>query len=131
MFTLRSSSCLFGSLFVVLGLGCGEPTAPTRQPSPPTPTATNGYIWGHVLDQSGLCLHGAEVEIVDGPGVGLKSGQSDGCAAWDYDIGYEFRDLQLGATVTLRATTPGYQPQNRELVVQNGGLPVQFVLTTK
>jgi hypothetical protein len=130
MFKLRSSSRLVGSLLLVLGLGCGEPAAPTPQPSPPTPTATSGYIWGHVLDQSGLCLPGAEVEVVDGPGVGRKSSQPGGCAAWDY-VGYEFRDLQLGTTVTLRATTPGYQPQDRELVVQNGGSPVQFVLATE
>ena len=135
MFRLRSSSRLVGSLLVVLGLGCGEPAAPTPQPSPPTPTAptptaASGYIWGQVLDQSGVCLPGGEVEIVDGPGVGRKSSQPGGCTAWDYD-GYEFRDLQLGATVTLRATTPGYQPQDRELVVQNGGSPVQFVLATE
>lgn len=127
MLKLHSSSPLVGSLLVVLGLGCAEPTVPT--PSPPPPTATGGgFISGYVLDQSGVCLSGAVVEIVEGSGVGRKSNQSGGCTAWDYGNEYEFRDLQLGATVTLRATAPGYQSQDRELVVQNGGSPVDFVL---
>jgi hypothetical protein len=80
----------------------------------------SGYIWGQVLDESGICLRGAVVEIVEGPGTGRKSGQPDDCEAWAYD-GYEFRDLSLGATLTLRATAPGYQSQDSELLVPNGG----------
>lgn len=90
----------------------------------------SGFIWGQVLKESGMCIRGAVVEIVDGPGIGLKSGQPDECDAWDY-VGYEFHDLPLGATVTLRATASGYQPADRELLVRNGGEPVQFVLATK
>jgi hypothetical protein len=125
----RNSSPLLAS-FLVLCLGCGDAAAPVPQSPPPTPTATSGFIWGQVLDQSGLCLDGGVVEIVDGPGIGEKSGQPDGCNAWDY-VGYEFRDLPAGATVTLRATASGYQPQDRELVVPSSGEPVQFVLATK
>jgi hypothetical protein len=130
MSQLRNRFPLLGSCFV-LCLGCGDTAAPVSQsppPTPPTPTTTSGFLWGQVLDQSGLCLHGGVVEIVDGPGTGRRSGQPDGCSAWDY-VGYEFRDLPLGATVTLRATASGYQPQDREFVVPNGGEPVQFVLT--
>src|SRR5512133_1551788 len=122
----RSSSPLLGSLLVVLSLGCGEPAAPTRQsspPTPPTPTATGGLISGYVVDASGGCVSGAVVEIVAGPGVGRKSNQSVPCTAWSYGGGYEFRNLPLDATVTLRATAPGYQSQDRQVVVGNGGPP--------
>ena len=124
-----NSSLLLGSL-LLLSLSCGdaaEPTPQSPQSPPPTPTSTSGFIWGQVLDQSGLCLHGAVVEIVQGPGTGRKSGQPDECDAWAY-VGYEFRDLPLGATVTLRATAPEYQPEDSELRVPNGGPPIQFVL---
>jgi hypothetical protein len=131
----RNSSPLLLS-FLVLCLGCGDTAAPSQSP-PPTPQspppaqpAMSGFIWGQVLKESGVCIRGAVVEIVDGPGIGLKSGQPDECGAWDY-VGYEFRDLPLGATVTLRATALGYQLEDRELVVRNGGGPVQFVLATK
>jgi hypothetical protein len=67
------------------------------------------------------------VEIVDGPGAGRASGQPDECDAWDY-VGFEFRDLPLGGTVTLRASAPGYRPEDRQLITQEGGGPVQFVL---
>ena len=126
-----SSSSLLGSL-LILCLACGDIAAPVSStPVPPsTPTGTSGYVWGQVLGQSGVCLSGGEVEIVGGPGIGRKSSQPDECNAWDY-TGYEFRDLPAGATVTLRATAPGYQAQDRDLVVRNGGEPVQFVLATE
>ena len=79
-------SLFLGSL-VALCLSCGDIAAPTpRSPQspPPTPTSTSGYLWGQVVDESGLCLRGAMVEIVEGPGVGQKSGQPDQCDAWAY-----------------------------------------------
>jgi hypothetical protein len=69
------------------------------------------------------------VEIVEGPGTTRKSGQPDPpeCDPWG-EVGFMFDDLPLGATVTLRATASGYQPEDREMVVPAGGGPVQFVL---
>jgi hypothetical protein len=89
----------------------------------------SGFIWGQVIDQAGLCIRGATVEIIAGPGMGRKSGQPDDCGAWDY-TGFEFRDLPYGATVTLRANAPMYSPQDREVVALNGGPPVQFVFVS-
>ena len=88
-----------------------------------------GHIWGQVLNESGVCIRGAMVEIVAGPGMGRKSGQPDPplCDAW-WTEGYHFDDLPLGARVTLRATAQGYQPEDRELRVPAGGYPVQFRL---
>jgi hypothetical protein len=77
---------------LVLSLGCSDSTAPGSQPPPtsPAPTAQSGYVWGFVIDAagSGGCVHGAVVEIVDGPGTGGKSAQPDGCSKWDYSGGY-------------------------------------------
>jgi hypothetical protein len=89
-----------------------------------------GMIWGQVLDSSGVCLRGGMVEIIDGPSAGQISQQPEECDAWDYE-GFEFDDLPLGATVTLRASAPGYRPQDRKVVARNGGGPVQFVLIPK
>lgn len=87
-----------------------------------------GSLWGQVFgEDSALCLQGAMVEIVAGPGMGRRSGQPATCDPWSYD-GWFLNDLQLGATVTLRATAPGYQPKDSVVVVPAGGGPVQFVL---
>ena len=94
---------------------------------PHPPPEASGFIWGQVLEESGVCIRGAMVEIVEGPGIGRKSGQPDNCGPWDYD-GFWFNDLPSGATVTLRATASGYQPEDSVVVVPNGGRPVQFVL---
>jgi carboxypeptidase family protein len=95
--------------------------ARTQQPTERVP-------WGTVVDASGVCIRGSTVSIVDGPGTGNHSGQPDECNAWGYD-GFEFRNLPLDATVTLRATAPGYRSQNRQVVAGNGGAPVEFDLT--
>jgi hypothetical protein len=128
----RSSSALLGS-FLFLCLGCGDTAGPVSESPPPTPepTAESGYIWGFVVGVSGACVHGAVVEIVQGPGTGRKSAQADGCSAWDYSGGYEFRNVPMGATVALRASAPGYGSQVRELVVQNGGSGVEFDLAPR
>jgi hypothetical protein len=90
----------------------------------------SGFIWGQVLVESGACIRGAMVEIVEGSGMGRKSPQPDNCNAWDYD-GFWFNDLPLGTTVTIRATASGYEPEDRDVVVPGGGGPVQFVLQPK
>jgi hypothetical protein len=96
----------------------------------PPSTALSGFIWGQVLDESGVCLRGGTVEIVEGPGTGLTSGQPDSRGAWDY-VGYDLRNLPLGASVTLRASAQGYRSEDRVVVANNRGLPVQFVLAPR
>jgi hypothetical protein len=94
------------------------------------PAEMTGMIWGQVLDSLGACLRGGMAEIIDGPGAGQISRQPEECDAWDY-VGFEFDDLPLGDTVTLRASAPGYHPEDRQVVTRNGGAPVQFVLIPK
>ena len=117
---------------LLLLIGCAEggtlPSTPTFHPPPPPAPTGAAYVWGHVVMDSGICIPGAMVEIIAGPGTGRKETQKGPCDAWSYAAGYEFRDLPLGVTVKLRATAKGYGPQERELVTQNGGYPFQFVL---
>ncbi|MGH7514649.1 MAG: hypothetical protein ACREOQ_17180 [Gemmatimonadales bacterium] len=153
----RRSSLILGSL-LALCLGCQDntgpglqrstpgsaPEGPSTPPPPPNtplpppstpppsaplppPAAMNGFVWGQVLDSTGLCLPGGMVEIVDGPGVGRTSSQPAQCDAWDY-VGFDIESLPMDGKVTLHASAPGYRPEDRRVVVPNGGWPVQFVL---
>ena len=119
---------------IVFLFGCGEndtlaPAAGDALPPPPVTMGTGaGFVWGHVVMDSGICIEGAVVEIIDGPGLGQKQTQRTPCDAWSYGDGFEFRGLPLGATITLRASARGYLPEELELVTQNGGYPVTFEL---
>jgi hypothetical protein len=103
------------------------PPAPQQPPPPPPPPAV-GYIWGHVVGQSGVCLYGAVVEIVAGPASGRQATQDVARDAWSYVPGFEFSDLPYGETVRLRATLKGYRTQERELPIPNGSPPIQFAI---
>ena len=132
MRTLRSTPTLAGSLLVLLCLGCTEgtiPITPTDLPPDAPSNATNGFVWGHVLGASGVCLPGAVVEIIAGPGTGQKGVQTEPCDAWSVVAGYVFSNLPVGARVTLRATKEGYLPQERETVARTSQLPFQFELS--
>lgn len=126
----RRHCALAGSLSVLLLLlGCAEPgTSPYDAPAAPLTPTGPGYLWGHVLDASGVCIPGAMVEIVDGPGAGRRVTQSAACNAWDYVAGFEFSGLGIGKTVRLRATAAGHRPDEIVVVTQDGGAPIQFEL---
>ena len=89
-----------------------------------------GHIWGKVLGEGVGCLRGAAVEIVAGPGMGRMSSQPDppACDPWSEE-GFQFDELPLGGTVTLRATALGYQPKDSVVVVSNDGIAVVFILS--
>lgn len=84
-----------------------RPSAPDPQPITPEPQH-NGSIAGFVINQSGECIVGARVELIDGPQAGAVFAQTY-CDVWGYgdDNGYSFHDLPLGNT-TVRATAKGY-----------------------
>lgn len=119
-------------VFLVVGCGENDPlTSATRRPLPQPPPAVfpgAGFVWGHVVMASGVCIEGAVVEIIDGPGLGRKQTQRTPCDAWSYGDGFEFSNLPLGARLTLRASAKGWLPEEIELVTQNGGYPVTFEL---
>jgi hypothetical protein len=92
------------------------------------PASLDGYVWGHVVDESGVCIMGAVVQIQIGPGAGRSFRQDQPCDAWSYGDGFEFKSLPPGAQLKLRATADGWKSQDVDIVVGNGGPPVTFAL---
>ena len=111
--------------------GCSEdvvsPTAPpasgsTANPTPPPPRPVpggSGILWGFVVGASGACIAEATAEIVRGEGTGQSQKQRTPCSAWDYDGGFEFRELTAGAEVTVRASAPGHRTSEATFIVSN------------
>jgi hypothetical protein len=119
-------------LAALLLVGCGDNG--TLDPAgdlpllPPTVFTGGGFVWGHVVMDSGVCIPGAVVEIVAGPGAGRKMVQQTPCDAWSYGDGFAFDGLPLGAKIRLEASARGYQSEAIDVVTQNGGYPVTFEL---
>jgi hypothetical protein len=124
-------------LFAVLLCACAdERTGAIAGPEPeppahPSPVQTSASIWGYVVDGSGICLSGVNIEIVSGPGTGRKVAQTVPCNAWDYGNGFAFDGLPTGSAVTLRATKPGYVQRDVEVVTRTAGYADVFELLPK
>jgi hypothetical protein len=73
-----------------------------------------------VVDETGVCIVGATVQVVSGQGLGQTITQTTPCDAWAYDGGVVFRDLTPGAEMTLRASAPGYATQEKTVVPSLG-----------
>jgi hypothetical protein len=124
---MKFALIVFASLTL---LGCSQesgqplPTAP-GQPVPsaspaPTPNSLT-FLWVMVLEDTGVCIVGATVEVVRGQGLGQSITQETPCDAWDYGGGAVFRDLTPGVEMTLRASASGYAAQERNVVPSLGG----------
>src|SRR5678816_2809751 len=105
---LKVAAITLASLIVY---GCSQegaehlPTAPDTTATTPIPplTPTPGalaWLWGMVIDSNGACIVGARVEIVAGQGLGQIIEQRTPCGAWDYDGGFEFRELTPNVAMT-------------------------------
>jgi hypothetical protein len=95
------------------------PTAPDTTATTPTPPPTPGaltWLWGMVIDSNGACIVGARVEVVAGQGLGQVIEQRTPCGAWDYDGGFEFRELTPSVAMTLSASAPGWTVQEKTFV---------------
>jgi hypothetical protein len=107
--------------------GCAqsEPTAPflsgpidsppSDPPSNPPTANANAWVWVMVIDSSGACIRGATVQVVAGQAVGEPIAQKP-CSVWDYAGGVEIHNLISGVPVTLRASAPGYAPEEKTVV---------------
>lgn len=116
-------------------VGCSQnntqrsPTAPTAPvatsppPPPPPQQPSNRYaLWGVVVTPSGVCIEGATVEVVSGPELlGQKVTQTLPCDLRRSVGGFEFDDVPP-ATMSLRASAPGYVSQ--EQTVEPGLLEI-------
>jgi hypothetical protein len=80
-----------------------------------------------VVDESGLCIAGATVQVVRGQGLGQSITQTTPCDAWGYDGGVVLRDLTPGVEMTLRASASGFAAQ--ESVVPAPGPQMAILFT--
>ena len=108
-------------------LGCSQentqrlPTAPSLLVTTAAPTAGSlTALWGMVVDETGVCIVDATVQVVRGQGVGQSITQTTPCDAWAYDGGVVFRDLTPGVEMTLRASASGYAAQERTVAPSLG-----------
>jgi hypothetical protein len=83
------------------------PPVPIVPSSPPIPNAS-AWLWGFVVNGSGVCIEGATVRVVRGQREGESVVQSTPCDAWGYGGGFYFDKLTPGVEMTLRASAPGY-----------------------
>ena len=69
-------------------------------------------FWAMVFPEIGYggCIVGAKVEIVAGQAIGQSGTVPEGCDYWSGE-GVFFRGLIAGIPVTVRASAPGYLPQ--------------------
>jgi hypothetical protein len=94
------------------------PNVPTIPPIPlPAPPIANIPAWVSVMvvDDSGICIPNAKVEIVRGQGAGRSGTHDKPCAQWDYGFEITFNNLIPGVEMTLRAAAPGYKPVEKTI----------------
>jgi hypothetical protein len=73
-----------------------------------------------VVDESGVCIPGATIQVVAGQAVGEPITQETPCSVWDYSGGVEYQNLTAGVPMTLRATAPGYAVDEKTITPFNG-----------
>jgi hypothetical protein len=73
-----------------------------------------------VVEDSGICIPDATVEVIAGQNRGQHGKQTGECDAWGYGGGLEFDGLKSGVEMTLRASAPGYTAQERVVVPSSG-----------
>ncbi len=73
-----------------------------------------------VVDETGVCIAGATVQVVRGERLGATLTQTTPCDAWAYDGGFVLTDLTTGVEVTLRASAPGYAEQEKTFIPTSG-----------
>ena len=80
-------------------------------------------LWVKVVDESGVCIEGATVQVVRGQRLGTIITQTTPCDAWSYgDDGVIFIGLTPGVEMTLRASASGYAALERTVIPTSGGL---------
>jgi|RhiMetdeSRZDD1v2_1073273.scaffolds.fasta_scaffold2485797_1 hypothetical protein len=106
--------------------GPHAPPAPNEIVSTPFPAA-RAFLWGMIVEDSGVCIEGATVRVVRGQRAGESMTQTTPCDAWSFG-GFTFRDLTPGVEMTLRASAPGYADEEQTVRPSSG--PQQAMLFT-
>jgi len=86
------------------------PTAPNAPAPPPASNPSSGltFLVGLVIEDTGACIIGASVRVLDGQRAGERKLQETPCDVWGYSGGFEFDSLTPGLPMTLRASAPDY-----------------------
>lgn len=81
-----------------------------------------GTAWliGFIVDESGGCIPGATVRVVLGQRAGETLTQKTPCDAWAYDNGFMFTSLTDGVAMTLQASAPGFDVQEKTVFPTSG-----------
>jgi hypothetical protein len=117
------------AIFTLLGCSQENSQRSPTAPGPSVPTASLAWLWGMVVDEAGVCIVGATVQVVRGQNLGQSITQTTPCDAWAYYGGVDFRDLTPGEEMTLRASASGYAAQERTVVPSLGPqMAVLFVM---
>jgi len=104
-------------------LGCSREDVQELPVAPPPTVRPGGsltWLWGMVVDETGVCIVGATASVVHGQGLGQSVEQATPCDAWAYDGGFVFKDLTPGVEMTLRVSAPGFIVQERTVVPSLG-----------
>jgi hypothetical protein len=114
------------AIVVTLSLcGCSQDSAQQSltvpPPTAPTPPASQTFLWGYVVDENGVCIEGAIVQVTGGQSVGQSITQTTPCGAYDYGNGFEFNNLTTGVAMTLRASAPGWSTCEYTVTPHGGG----------
>ena len=138
---------LYAAAVALLALGCGSgptpvspstvastppaaivPATPPPTPPPATPPATGTtFVWAMVLQETGVCIPGASIEIVSGQRAGERVVQKTPCNAWGEEGGVVFTDVSVGVPIALRASAVNFESQERVVIpVSNGQMAILF-----
>lgn len=105
---------------VLMDVACGSELPPVSQT----------WLWGMVIEASGVCIAGATATVVGGQAIGQTIRQEIPCDAWAYDGGFLFTNLTPGVPMTIRASASGYVEREMTVVPSSGPqTAVLFVLS--
>ena len=75
-----------------------------------------------VVEESGVCIEDATVELANEQGRIQSTQQLTPCDAWAYgSVGAMFVGLPSGAAVTVRGSAPGYETREKTVIPSSGG----------
>jgi hypothetical protein len=86
------------------------------------------WLWVKVVDESGVCIDGATIQVVRGQRLGPSITQETPCNAWSVEGGVFFRDLTPGVEMTLRASASGRVALETTVIPTSG--PIRAILLT-
>ncbi len=125
------------SLLILLTVlaACGGssyvPSSPSPTPPAPAPSSPP-IVSGKVLNEPGICIEGATVEVVRGQLSGLKVTQATPSNYWSYgdEEGFVFTGLTPDVDMTLRASASGYAAEEKTVRPSTRGTEVFFTLSS-